>query len=406
VDVLVNTAASFPSPDLAGRIPDETWQATLTLNVTANYLLADEAASVFEAQGTPAALVLTSSANAVVPKRGSEAYDASKAAVSHLVRELAVRLAPTVRVNAIAPATVVSGSAMFPRDRVRSSLTKYGLAWSEEESTAQLRDRLAQFYAGRTLLRQPIAPEHCAEAILWLASLALRDSSIVDSFWGVGFVAIMLSVAAAVPGSLAPRAWLLGGLVAAWGLRLSHYIFWRNRGKGEDYRYRMWREEAGAAWWWRSFFKVFLLQGVVMWLVAAPVVAAVGATPQRPLNWIDGLAVAVWLLGFVFEAAGDWQLSRFKRDAANKGRLFTGGVWRYTRHPNYFGDAAVWWGHFLVAAASGAWWTVFSPALMTFLLVRVSGVAMLESAMRDSKPGYREYIETTSAFFPLPPRRR
>jgi rhamnose utilization protein RhaD (predicted bifunctional aldolase and dehydrogenase)/NAD(P)-dependent dehydrogenase (short-subunit alcohol dehydrogenase family) len=170
VDVLVNTAASFPSPDLAGRIPDETWQATLTLNVTANYLLADEAASVFEAQGTPAALVLTSSANAVVPKRGSEAYDASKAAVSHLVRELAVRLAPTVRVNAIAPATVVSGSAMFPRDRVRSSLTKYGLAWSEEESTAQLRDRLAQFYAGRTLLRQPIAPEHCAEAILWLAS--------------------------------------------------------------------------------------------------------------------------------------------------------------------------------------------------------------------------------------------
>jgi steroid 5-alpha reductase family enzyme len=242
-------------------------------------------------------------------------------------------------------------------------------------------------------------------AILWLASLALRDSSIVDSFWGVGFVAIMLSVAAAVPGSIAPRTWLLGGLVSAWGLRLSHYIFWRNRGKGEDYRYRKWREEAGAAWWWQSFFKVFLLQGVVMWIVAAPVVAAVGVTPQRPLNWIDGVGVAVWLLGFVFEAAGDWQLSRFKRDAANKGRLFTGGVWRYTRHPNYFGDAAVWWGHFLVAAASGAWWTVFSPALMTFLLVRVSGVAMLEPAMRDSKPGYREYIETTSAFFPLPPRR-
>jgi steroid 5-alpha reductase family enzyme len=241
--------------------------------------------------------------------------------------------------------------------------------------------------------------------ILWLVSLALRDSSIVDSFWGLGFVAITLSVAAAVPGSLAPRAWLLGALVAAWGLRLSHYIFWRNRGKGEDYRYRKWREEAGAAWWWRSFFKVFLLQGVVMWIVAAPVVAAVGVAPQRPLSWIDGAGVAVWLLGFVFEAAGDWQLSRFKSDPANRGRLFTGGVWRYTRHPNYFGDASVWWGHFLVAAASGAWWTVVSPALMTFLLVRVSGVAMLESAMRASKPGYREYIETTSAFLPLPPRR-
>jgi NAD(P)-dependent dehydrogenase (short-subunit alcohol dehydrogenase family) len=170
VDVLVNTAASFPSPDLAGRIPDDKWQATLTLNVTANYYLADEAAAVLEAQGTPAVIVLTSSANAVVPKRGSEAYDASKAAVSHLVRELAVRLAPAVRVNAIAPATVVSGSTMFPRDRVQSSLTRYGLAWSGEESTEQLRDRLARFYASRTLLGQPIAPDHCAEAILWLAS--------------------------------------------------------------------------------------------------------------------------------------------------------------------------------------------------------------------------------------------
>jgi len=242
--------------------------------------------------------------------------------------------------------------------------------------------------------------------VLWLVSLLLRDSSIVDAFWGVGFVAIALSVAAASPSALAPRAWLLGVLVLVWGLRLSHYIFWRNKGKGEDYRYRKWREEAGAAWWWRSYFKVFLLQGVVMWLVAAPVVAVVGRASQRPLNWVDALGAAVWLVGFFFEAAGDWQLARFKADPSNKGRLFTGGVWRYTRHPNYFGDAAVWWGHYLVAAASGAWWTIFSPALMTFLLVRVSGVSMLESAMRDSKPGYREYIESTSAFFPLPPRRR
>jgi rhamnose utilization protein RhaD (predicted bifunctional aldolase and dehydrogenase)/NAD(P)-dependent dehydrogenase (short-subunit alcohol dehydrogenase family) len=171
LDIVVNTAAVFPSPDLAGRIADEEWQSTLTLNVTANYLLADEAATVFDAQKTPAAIVLTSSANAVVPKRGSEAYDVSKSAVSHLVRELAIRLAPTVRVNGIAPATVVSGSTMFPRDRVLSSLTKYGIAWREEESTDQLRTTLARFYASRTLLKEPIGPDDCAEAILWLASL-------------------------------------------------------------------------------------------------------------------------------------------------------------------------------------------------------------------------------------------
>jgi rhamnose utilization protein RhaD (predicted bifunctional aldolase and dehydrogenase)/NAD(P)-dependent dehydrogenase (short-subunit alcohol dehydrogenase family) len=169
LDILINTAASFPSPDLDGRISDGQWHATLALNVTANYLLADEAAAVFQDQGTPAAIVLTSSANAVVPKKGSEAYDVSKSAVSHLVRELAIRLAPVVRVNGIAHATVVGGSTMFPRDRVQSSLTKYGIAWTDAESTDELRDRLARFYASRTLLKEPITPELCAEAILWLA---------------------------------------------------------------------------------------------------------------------------------------------------------------------------------------------------------------------------------------------
>ena len=169
LDILVNTAAAFPSPDLAGRIRDEQWHSTFALNVTANYLLADEAAAVLQDQGTPSSIVLTSSANAVVPKQGSEAYDVSKSAVSHLVRELAIRLAPVVRVNGIAPATVVAGSTMFPRDRVQASLTKYGIAWADAESTDELRNKLARFYAGRTLLRQPITPEMCAEAILWLA---------------------------------------------------------------------------------------------------------------------------------------------------------------------------------------------------------------------------------------------
>jgi steroid 5-alpha reductase family enzyme len=141
-----------------------------------------------------------------------------------------------------------------------------------------------------------------------------------------------------------------------------------------------------------------------MWIIAMPVVAVVAGRAQPALGWLDGIGVAVWLVGFLFETVGDWQLAGFKADPVNKGRLMTSGVWRYTRHPNYFGDATLWWGHWILAAAAGAWWTVLSPALMTFLLVRVSGVAMLESALRESKPGYRDYMESTSAFIPRPPR--
>jgi NAD(P)-dependent dehydrogenase (short-subunit alcohol dehydrogenase family) len=176
VDAVLNTAAIFPSsPD--GIIRDEQWATTLTVNVTANYLLADETASLLREQGLPATLVLTSSANAVVPKRGSEAYDVSKAALSHLVRELAVGLAPLVRVNGISPATVVKGSTMFPRDRVRASLGKYGIAFDESMSDEQLRTLLAEFYAQRTLTHQPIDPVDCAEAMLYLAGEKSRCTS-------------------------------------------------------------------------------------------------------------------------------------------------------------------------------------------------------------------------------------
>ncbi len=168
LDLLINTAALFPSsPD--GAISDAQWALTLEVNVTANYVLADEAAKIFAEQGIDASIVLTSSANAVVAKRGSEAYDVSKAALSHLVRELAVGLAPRVRVNGICPATVVKGSTMFPRDRVVASLTKYGLQFDPAETDEALRDTLAQFYAQRTLTHQPIDPKDCAQAILWLA---------------------------------------------------------------------------------------------------------------------------------------------------------------------------------------------------------------------------------------------
>jgi len=242
--------------------------------------------------------------------------------------------------------------------------------------------------------------------LLWLLSLALKNSSIVDIFWGTGFVITAWIVFALTPEGALARRLLLCTLVTLWGLRLSLHILVRNWGKPEDFRYRAWREEAGRPWWWKSFFKVFLLQGVLMWIVAAPLVAA--QFPGRPagLTVWDGLGAAVWAIGFTFEAVGDWQLTRFKADPANKGKLLTSGVWRYTRHPNYFGDAAQWWGFFLIAVAAGGWWTIFSPIVMTTLLVRVSGVAMLEKSLATTKPGYREYIETTSAFIPRPPRRR
>ena len=173
IDILINTAALFPSaPD--GQITDEQWSATLDINVTANYVLADEAAKIFAEQDLNGAIVLTSSANAVVPKRGSEAYDVSKAALSHLVRELAVSLAPRVRVNAVSPATVVKGSTMFPRDRVRASLSKYNIPFDESKSDDELRALLAAFYARRTLTHQPIDPADCAEAILFLAGPKTR----------------------------------------------------------------------------------------------------------------------------------------------------------------------------------------------------------------------------------------
>jgi NAD(P)-dependent dehydrogenase (short-subunit alcohol dehydrogenase family) len=175
-DILINTAAMFPSsPD--GIISEAQWAMTLDVNVTANYLLCDEAAKIFKAQGLDSSIVLTSSANAVVPKRGSEAYDVSKAALSHLVRELAVGLAPTIRVNGICPATVVKGSTMFPRDRVRASLAKYNIPFDESMTDEELRGVLANFYAQRTLTHQPIDPVDCAEAILFLAGARSRCTS-------------------------------------------------------------------------------------------------------------------------------------------------------------------------------------------------------------------------------------
>ena len=239
--------------------------------------------------------------------------------------------------------------------------------------------------------------------LLWLISLWMKNSSIVDMFWGAGFVIAGWVYFTLTPDGYLPRKLLISALVTIWGLRLSIYILRRNWGKPEDFRYRKWRGEAGSKWWWQSFFKVFLLQGVLLWIISIPLLAAQYWGLPDHLTLLDFLGLAVWLVGFYFEAMGDYQLSRFKSRPENKGKVMDSGVWRYTRHPNYFGDSAQWWGYYLIAASAGGWWTIYSPVLMTLFLLRVSGVALLERSM-ETRPGYKEYIERTSAFIPWFPR--
>ena len=242
--------------------------------------------------------------------------------------------------------------------------------------------------------------------LLWLVSLVLKDSSIVDIFWGTGFVITTWVAFLLTPEDFLTRKLLLNVLVTIWGLRLSLHILRRNWGKPEDFRYQVWRREAGAEWWWRSFLKVFFLQGVILWIVAAPLLAVQISSRPDHLIWLDNLAIMFWLIGFFFEAVGDWQLARFKANLANKGKLLQTGVWRYTRHPNYFGDATQWWAYYLIALATGNWWTIFSPIIMTTLLMHVSGVTLLEKTLKEEKPGYKEYVETTSEFIPWFPRKK
>ena len=241
--------------------------------------------------------------------------------------------------------------------------------------------------------------------LLWLVSLRLKNSSIVDIFWGFGFVISAWAYFLLTPDGALPRKLLIAILVTAWGLRLTIHILNRNWGKPEDFRYQKWRNESGRIWWWKSFFQVFLLQGLLMWVISTPLLAAQLRPAPAQLTWLDALGVLLWAVGFYFEFAGDLQLARFKADPANKGKLMNLGVWRYTRHPNYFGDSAQWWGYFLIAAAGGGWWTFYSPILMTLLLLRVSGVALLEKTM-STRPGYQEYMERTSAFIPWFPRKK
>jgi steroid 5-alpha reductase family enzyme len=239
--------------------------------------------------------------------------------------------------------------------------------------------------------------------LLWLLSLRLRDASIVDIFWGPLFLVQAAVYAALLPDGDGARQLVVLGLVAVWAIRLGTHIAARHAGKGEDSRYAEWRGQYGSAWSLRSLFQVFLLQPILAWIVGWPLLVAIGS--PEPMGWLDAAGIAVWVIGFVFEAVGDYQLTAFTRDPGNRGRTMRSGLWSWTRHPNYFGDAAQWWGLWLIATAAGGWWTVFAPILMTVLLVRVSGVGKLEQTIARRRQGYDEYMRNTSAFIPMPPRR-
>ena len=240
--------------------------------------------------------------------------------------------------------------------------------------------------------------------VTWVLSVLVRDASIVDPVWGAGFVLVAWVVRASVDGDPA-RQWLLVALTTVWGLRLAGYLAWRKRGGGEDFRYREMRERWGARFWWVSLGTVFVLQGVLMWVVSLPV--QLGQVPDDPgLGVLAGIGVAVWVVGMCFEVVGDAQLARFKADPANHGAVMDRGLWRYTRHPNYFGDACVWWGLALVAAESGLGAVgIIGAVVMTVLLRRVSGVTLLERSLSRRRAGYDDYVARTSPFVPRPPRR-
>ena len=243
----------------------------------------------------------------------------------------------------------------------------------------------------------------CCLTGLWALSVRLKNSSIVDIFWGAGFV-VVAWVTFAFSEGLLQRRLLLTGLTTLWGLRLSVYLAIRNRGHGEDPRYTAMRNRQGPSWWWKSLFIVFALQGVLLFIVSLPVQVAQHAE-RSPLGMFDVIGAVLAITGVLFESAGDWQLARFKSMPQNKGQIMARGLWRYTRHPNYFGDFLVWWGLFVIACATGtAWWTIAGPVVMSILLMRVSGVTLLEKTM-SKRPGYAQYAARTSAFFPRPPKR-
>lgn len=238
-------------------------------------------------------------------------------------------------------------------------------------------------------------------AAFWVISLVRNDVSIVDSLWSMMFL-LMLALYMAVSDTSGPRAWLVLSMVAVWAIRLSAFIAMRNHGEPEDHRYQTIRKNNEPNFRFKSLYIVFGLQAVLAGFIALPLLFA--ASSAGPLGWLDLIGVTLWFAGMYFEVTGDQQLKNFRADPDNKGRVLNTGLWGITRHPNYFGEFTLWWGYYCLALAAGGWWTILSPLLMSVLLLKVSGVALLESTIQERRPGYAEYVNSTNAFFPGLPR--
>jgi steroid 5-alpha reductase family enzyme len=241
-------------------------------------------------------------------------------------------------------------------------------------------------------------------AVSWFVLAVIKNrNDVADIAWGGGFIFTALTAKIAA-GTNEPRSNLILALVIIWGFRLVLHISTRNRGKPEDHRYRAWREEWGKSYLLRSFLQVFMLQGFLLLVISLPVTYAITISGPN-LGFLEGIGSSVWLVGFLFEAIGDYQLLQFKRNPANKGRIMKSGLWRYTRHPNYFGEVTLWWGIFFICLrVPGSLWTVIGPLTITWLILKVSGTPLLEKRYVNNSE-YAEYIENTSSFFPLPPKR-
>ncbi|NNG01729.1 MAG: DUF1295 domain-containing protein [Desulfobacteraceae bacterium] len=240
----------------------------------------------------------------------------------------------------------------------------------------------------------------------WLVSLYRKNVTVVDSLWGLGFIFIAWSSWYQADDTYG-RQILLVGLTILWGVRLMAYLTWRNHGKGEDPRYAKWRQSSGNRFWLTSLFKVFLLQALFLWVIALTIQAGQMSRQPSPLGLLDLIGTLVWLIGFIFESVGDWQLVRFKAGPENRNQVMDRGLWRYTRHPNYFGECLMWWGLYLITLSDpNHWWTVASPVVITVVLLKMTGIPLTEKLILEKRPGYREYIKNTPAFFPWVPKQR
>jgi steroid 5-alpha reductase family enzyme len=243
--------------------------------------------------------------------------------------------------------------------------------------------------------------------LIFILSLIKKNASIVDIAWGAGFVLVTASALLFFTfrqQSLDSRKILTAVLITIWGSRLSWHIYQRNKGKPEDFRYAAWRQKWGKNFVLRSYFQIFLLQGFFLYLIVLPALFIIRDRFDG-LNHLDAFGLLVWLTGFFFEATADAQLKKFKKKPENKGKLIATGLWKYSRHPNYFGESVMWWGIFLIGLnAAGGWLGVTSPLTITILLTLVSGVPLLEKKYLGS-PAFKAYKATTSAFFPLPPKK-